>query len=253
LAPRPTLAQRYEGARERGRPLIGGHRGNPAEHPENTLASFRSAIELGVDIIECDVHMSADGELVVIHDHTLERTTDGQGLVRDHSSAELRELDAGSGEPLPFLREVCDLSAEHDMPLAIELKQIPIPYPGIEEKVVQLLRDTNLLDISAVISFQHRSVQVLKQLEPRLQTGLLEGARPIDPVRMMREANADLYAPHYGAMDPELVEEMHRAGKAVGVWTVDDGAGVLWCRICKPDSVFTNRPREIAPLLLSLD
>ena len=83
--------------------------------------------------------------------------------------------------------------------------------------------------------------------------GLLEGARPIDPVRMMREANADLYAPHYGAMDPELVEEMHAAGKAVGVWTVDDAAGVLWCRICKPDSVFTNRPREITPLLLSLD
>ena len=96
-----------------------------------------------------------------------------------------------------------------------------------------------------MISFQHRSVQLLKQLEPRLQTGLLEGARPIDPVRMMREANADLYAPHYGAMDPELVEEMHAAGKAVGVWTVDDAAGVLWCRICKPDSVFTNRPREV--------
>ena len=98
MAPRPTLAQRYEWARERGRPLIGGHRGYPAEHPENTLASFRSAIELGVDIIECDVHLSSDGDLVVIHDHTLERTTDGQGLVRDHTTAELRELDAGGGE-----------------------------------------------------------------------------------------------------------------------------------------------------------
>jgi len=253
LAPRPTLAQRYEGAREAGRPLIGGHRGNPAEHPENTLASFRSAIELGVDIIECDVHLSADGELVVVHDHTLERTTDGHGLVRDHTCAELRELDAGRGERLPLLREVIDLSAEHNVPLAIELKQIPIPYPGIEAKVVDLLRETNTLEIAAVISFQHRSVQRLKQLEPRVQTGILEGARPIDPVRLMREAGADLYAPHYGAMDPELVVEMHAAGKAVGVWTVDDAAGVLWCRICKPDSVFTNRPREIAPLLRSLD
>jgi glycerophosphoryl diester phosphodiesterase len=248
-----SVRQLYEKVRSGGGTLVGGHRGNPAERPENTLASFLSAIELGVDLIECDVHLSSDGELVVIHDHTLERTTDGQGLVRDHSSAELRELDAGGGERLPLLREVCDLSAEHNVPLAIELKQIPVPYRGIEQKVVDLLRETNSVDFSAVISFQHRSVQLLKQLEPRLQAGLLEGARPIDPVRMMREANADLYAPHYGAMDPELVEEMHGAGKAVGVWTVDDAAGVLWCRICKPDSVFTNRPREIAPLLLSLD
>ena len=251
MAPRPTLAQRYEWARERRQPLVGGHRGNPAEHPENTLASFRSAIELGVDMIECDVHMSADGELVVIHDHTLERTTDGTGMVRDHTSAELRRLDAGRGERVPLLREVCDLSAAHNVPLAVELKQIPIPYPGIEEKVVDLLRDTKTLEIAAVISFQHRSVQRLKQLEPRVQAGLLEGARPIDPVGMMREAGADLYAPHYGAMDPELVEELHAAGKAVGVWTVDDTAGVMWCRVCKPDSVFTNRPREIAPLLRS--
>ena len=226
MAPRATLAQRYARAQASRRPLVGGHRGNPAEHPENTLASFRSAIEAGVDIIECDVHMSADGELVVIHDHTLERTTDGTGMVRDLSYAE-----------------------EHDVGLAVELKQIPIPYPGIEEKVIELMTELGALDLCAVISFQHRSVQRLKQLEPRLQVGLLEGARPIDPVRMLTEAGADLYSPHYGAMDPELVEEIHAAGKAVGVWTVDDAAGVMWCRICKPDSVFTNRPREIGPLL----
>ena len=249
MAPRATLAQRYARAQASRRPLVGGHRGNPAEHPENTLASFRSAIEAGVDIIECDVHMSADGELVVIHDHTLERTTDGTGMVRDLSYAELRRLDAGKGEHLPLLREFLALGEEHDVGLAVELKQIPIPYPGIEEKVIELMTELGALDLCAVISFQHRSVQRLKQLEPRLQVGLLEGARPIDPVRMLTEAGADLYSPHYGAMDPELVEEIHAAGKTVGVWTVDDAAGVMWCRICKPDSVFTNRPREIGPLL----
>jgi glycerophosphoryl diester phosphodiesterase len=251
LAPRPTLAQRYEGARESGKPLLGGHRGNPAEHPENTLASFRSAIDIGVDIIECDVHMSSDGELIVIHDHTLDRTTDGTGMVRDHTYAELRKLKAGRGQHLPVLREFLDLGNEWNVGLAIELKQIPVPYPGIEEKVLDLLRETRTLEISALISFQHSSMQRLKRLEPRLQVGLLEGARPIDPVRMMNEAGADLYSPHYGAMDPELVEELHAAGKAVGVWTVDDAAGVMWCRVCKPDSVFTNRPREIGPLLKS--
>jgi glycerophosphoryl diester phosphodiesterase len=249
LAPRPTIAQRYRWAQESGTPLIGGHRGNPAEHPENTLASFRSAIELGVDMIECDVHMSADGEVVVIHDHTLERTTNGTGMVRDHTYDELRRLDAGGGEHVPLLREFLELGNQWNVGLAIELKQIPIPYPGIEAKVVDLVREMKVLDLSAVISFQHRSVQTLKDLEPRLHAGILEGARPISPLRLMEESRADLYAPHYGAMDPELVAEMHAAGKAVGVWTVDDAAGVMWCRICKPDSVFTNRPREIGPLL----
>ena len=93
--------------------LLGGHRGNPDEYPENTLASFRSAIELGVDVIECDVHRSEDGGLPVIHDHMLDRTTDGSGLVRDCTMAELKRFDAGSwkdpsfkGERIPSLDEV---------------------------------------------------------------------------------------------------------------------------------------------------
>ena len=105
-----SVSALYRRAREAGAPLVGGHRGNPAEHPENTLASFRSAIELGVDMIECDVHMSADRELVVIHDHSVDRTTDGVGLVRDLEWAELARLDAGRGERLPRLAEVISLA-----------------------------------------------------------------------------------------------------------------------------------------------
>jgi glycerophosphoryl diester phosphodiesterase len=242
-----SVSQLYERARLGGATLVGGHRGNPAEHPENTLASFQSAIDLGVDLIECDVHLSSDGELVVIHDHTLERTTDGAGLVRQHTLAELRELDAGRGERLPVLAEVCELAREGAVGLCIETKQIPIPYPGLEEKLAAELREMDMLDQTAVISFHHGSVRRLKELEPRLSTGVLEGARPLDPVGLMRIARADLYAPHYGAMDAELVEEVHQAGGAVGVWTVDDAAGIAWCKVCRPDSVFTNRPREVLP------
>src|SRR5262252_5883544 len=134
----PSVSDLYRGAREAGVPLVGGHRGNPAEHPENTLASFRSAIELGVDLIECDVHLSADGELIVIHDHTLDRTTNGTGLVVQRSLADLRRLDAGGGERIPVLAEVCELARDR-VGLAVELKQIPIPYPGLEEKLVACL------------------------------------------------------------------------------------------------------------------
>jgi glycerophosphoryl diester phosphodiesterase len=246
-----SVHQLYESARAAGAPLLGGHRGNPAEHPENTLPSFRSAIELGVDLIECDVHMSSDGELVVIHDHTLERTTDGTGLVAQHSLTQLRELDAGAGERLPVLDEVCEVAREGGVGLCIEVKQIPIPYPGLEERLVDRLRQLEMLEQSAVISFLHASVRRVKELEPRLTTGVLEAARPIDPVGLMRGALADLYAPHYGAMDAQLVQEVQSAGGRVGVWTVDDAAAVAWCRVCRPDSVFTNRPREIGPALRS--
>ena len=76
---------------------------------------------------------------------------------------------------------------------------------------------------------------------------LKEGARPIDPARMLKEAGADVFSPHWGAMDPQLVKDVHAAGGAVGVWPVDDDQAVAWCKYCKPDSVFTNRPREIGP------
>src|SRR5438128_5267226 len=134
-----------------GRILLGGHRGNADEFPENTLASFRSAIELGVDVIECDVHRSEDGGLPVIHDHLLDRTTDGSGLVRDYTMAELKRFDAGSwkdprfkGERIPSLDEVLAV-ARGQVGVAIEIKNLPLPYPGIEELVVEAVRRAEMM------------------------------------------------------------------------------------------------------------
>jgi glycerophosphoryl diester phosphodiesterase len=249
VTPPLPLAHLYEVARRTGEPLVGGHRGNPAEHPENTLASFRSAVELGVDIIECDVHLSADGHMVVIHDHTVDRTTDGAGMVRELTWDELQRLDAGKGERIPSLEAVIDVARGAGVGLAIEIKQIPIPYPRMEELVVTALREAGMVERACVISFYHPSCKLAKEIEPALVVGLLEGARPIDPVRLMLEADSDVYCPHYGAMDPALVQELHAADKGVGVWTVDDAAAIAWCQFCKPDSIFTNRPREILPQL----
>jgi glycerophosphoryl diester phosphodiesterase len=243
-----SIRDRYEDAHDEGRPLLGGHRGNPAEHPENTIRSFRSAIAAGCDLIECDVHLSSDGRLVVIHDHTLDRTTNGKGLVHDHTAAELRRLDAGRGEHVPLLQEVVEL-ALGKVGLVIEIKQVPIPYPGLEEKLVAMLRQLGAVQECAVVSFYHRSIRQLREMEPKLQLGILEGARPLDPARMLRESGADVYSPHWGAMDTQLVKEIHNAGGAVGVWPVDDEMAVAWCKLCRPDSIFTNRPLEIGAAL----
>jgi glycerophosphoryl diester phosphodiesterase len=230
--------------------LLGGHRGNPAEHPENTMRSFRSAIAIGCDMIECDVHLSSDGRLVVIHDHTLERTTNGSGLVRDHTAAELRKLDAGEGEKIPLLQEVIEL-ALGKVGLVIEIKQVPPLYPGLEEKLVNMLRQLGAVQECAAISFNHPVIHELRNMEPSLQLGVLEGARPMHPAHILRDAGADVYAPHWGAADPQVVKEVHAAGGAVAVWPVDDEAALAWCRYSRPDAIFSNRPREIGQALRS--
>jgi glycerophosphoryl diester phosphodiesterase len=243
-----SIRARYEAAHDDGRPLLGGHRGNPAEHPENTMRSFRSAIAAGCDLIECDVHLSSDGRLVVIHDHTLERTTNGTGLVRDHTASELRKLDAGDGDKIPLLQEVVEL-ALGKVGLVIEIKQVPPMYPGLEEKLVNMLRQLGAVQECAVVSFNHPAIQELRKMEPGLQLGVLEGARPIHPARILRDSGADVYSPHWGAVDPQVVHEVHAAGGAVAVWPVDDEVAVAWCRYSRPDSIFTNRPKEILAAL----
>jgi glycerophosphoryl diester phosphodiesterase len=236
------LADRYRQAREGGAPLAGGHRGNPAETPENTLASFKSAIELGVDLIECDVQLSADGQLVVIHDPLLDRTTSGSGLVIEHDLAQLKQLDAGGGERLPLLAEVCEL-ARGRAGLCVETKQLPIPTPGVEDKLIDLLREMDMVGEACVVSFHHPSLLRIKEREPSLLTGVMLAELPVDPVGLIQDAQADIYAPHWSSINPQLVDELHSAGAAVGVWPVDDATAVKWCRRCRPDAIFTNRPR----------
>lgn len=207
------------------------------------MRSFRSAIAAGCDLIECDVHLSSDGRLVVIHDHTLDRTTNGTGLVREHTAAELRKLDAGDGEKIPLLQEVVEL-AIGKVGLVIETKQVPPLYPGLEDKLLNMLRQLGAVDECAVISFNHTSIHELHKQEPGLQLGILVVSRHLHPARLLRDSGADVYSPHWGASDPQLVKEVHAAGGAVAVWPVDDEAANAWCKHTKPDAIFSNCPKE---------
>lgn len=240
--------ERLEQGRAQGRILLGGHRGNPHDFPENTLPSFNSAIELGCDMVECDVHLTVDGRLAVIHDHTLERTTDGKGMVAAHSMAELKEFDAGRGERIPELSEVLEL-VRGRAGLVIETKQNPIPYEGLEAALVAELARFGMFAEVSVISFHHGRIKHLAELAPELDCGIIDAARPIDPVAMLRASGARLFSSYYGTLDPEMVGEIHAAGASVGVWTVDDELGAAWMRVCRPDSVFSNHPALIKPLL----
>src|SRR6266545_1980127 len=138
-APTERLSLRRRLELERGRLWVVGHRGAMGYCPENTLASFERGLELGADWIEMDVHLSKDGELVVIHDETLDRTTNGHGYVHDHTLRDLQSLDAGKGEHIPSLDEVLEWAQSKPAILDIEIKNAPLYYDGIERKVVDAL------------------------------------------------------------------------------------------------------------------
>ena len=238
---RLSLARRMQ--RERGRVWVVGHRGAMGHCPENTLASFERALELGADWIELDVHLSQDGELIVIHDETLDRTTNGHGLVRDHTLSELRTLDAGQGQPVPTLPEVLDFARDRGTVVDIEIKNAPVFYDGIEAAVVQAVRAAKMEDNVIVISFDHAAVKRVKELEPGLATGVLYACRPTDAgIGLARAAGADAVLPHWAYISPEDVSVAHTAGLSVAPWASSDPVVLRHLVDCGVDAIGTNHP-----------
>jgi glycerophosphoryl diester phosphodiesterase len=216
--------------------------------PENTFASFERAIELGVDAIELDVHLSVDGEVVVIHDAELGGTTNGEGLVGQKTLAELKALDAGArfgpelaGQRIPTLDEVLAW-ARGRCALDVEIKGGPWPYPGIEAKVVDLIRRYEMVDQTIVISFDHPTVARVKALAPEIAAGTLWSCRPIDPVAVAQAAGADAIMPQWAYCDAETVERAHAAGLSVNPWTVNEPAVVDHLIELGVDSICSNYP-----------
>jgi glycerophosphoryl diester phosphodiesterase len=195
-------------------------------------------------VIECDVHLTSDRELAVIHDHTLERTTNGQGPVGTHTMAELKELDAGDGERIPRVEEVLEL-ARGKVGVAIEVKSLPVKYKGIEQRLVDKLREAAMIDDTAVISFDHRVVRETLELEPNLVGGVLVAGRPLLLPELLDYSHATVYSPHWSFVDHETVVEVHGAGAVIGVWTVDDGETLDQCLTLKVDAIYTNKPRQM--------
>ncbi len=248
-APTERLSLRRRLERERGRVWVVGHRGAMGYCPENTLASFERGLELGSDWIELDVHLSRDGEVVVIHDETLDRTTNGHGYIKDHTLAELRTLDAGDGQQIPTLNEVLAWASARNVTLDIEIKNAPLYYDGIEASVVQLLAAHNMTDQVVVISFDHPAVARVKALEPDIMTGVLYAARPVDCVGLARQAQADAVLPQLTFVTRQDVERVHNAGLYVAPWVANE-PGAIEDAIAKGvDALATNYPDRVARLV----
>ena len=196
------------------RPLIMGHRGCGGEEPENTLRGIRSAIEKGVDAVEMDVRLTADGKPAVIHDSSVDRTTNGTGLVSDLRYDEILKLDAGKGEKVPLLDEVLEIT--RPVELFVEIKR-----PGAEETAVAAINDSGRTESVIVKSFNHRVLRKVGQLAPSLRTACLIEGLPINAADMVRAAGAETLSLGMSFIDRQLVEECQAAGQQVAVWTVN--------------------------------
>lgn len=216
-------------------PLNFSHRGGRHWAPENTLVAFKMSIDIDVDGLELDVQRCASGELVVIHDELVNRTTNGVGLVETITYDELKRLDAGSfwheeyedvgrknykGEKIPLLKDVLDLVDGRAI-VNIELKNTPIEYPGIEEDLIELLSDYPHKDKIIVSSFDHRLMFSLKEKNSGLSIALLADALFVNAIDLAKQIGADYFHPCFGSLRQEIVDEMHDAGIKVNSWTIN--------------------------------
>jgi glycerophosphoryl diester phosphodiesterase len=237
---------------------VAAHRGGAALWAENSVHAFRNAIALGVDALEFDLHMTADGEIVVLHDPTLERTTTGRGAVRDLKWADLaavklRGSDGTVGEErIAAFAAVLDLAA----PTAVELMpEIKVDanrhrYDGIEERVLALLRSRGLLERATVQAFQPETIRRLRQLEPRARTMFLMArgdvermrARPGEAVRRARELGATDLGMNHRLIDADVVSAARDAGIRLSAWTVNEEADIHRMLALGVGMIMSDRP-----------
>lgn len=218
------------------RPLVIAHRGHSIAVPENTLDAYRRAIELGTGMIECDVNRTRDDELVMIHDWTLDRTTNGSGPVRGLTLAEVRELDAGSwfgrefaGLRVPTTVEAIELGREAGITMCFEVKGgTPEDYAGTAVRLAELLRDRDALEWAFMASYDHAAMALAKEQVPEVMFApeRLPDDVPADPAEAIRQAQAlgaEVIQNHWRFLTGELVRALHDAGVAIWVWpTTED-------------------------------
>ncbi|MFY0743994.1 glycerophosphodiester phosphodiesterase family protein [Solibacillus silvestris] len=251
FAEQPTVGERKQVSNV-------AHRGATAYSPENTIAAFDLAVDMKADYIEIDVQRSKDGELVLIHDTTVDRTTDGTGKVGDLTLEQLRSLDAGSwkgeqfaGEPIPTFEEILD-HYHGKIGILIELKA-PELYPGIEEQVAAALIERNLHkpqnEKIIIQSFNFESIKKMDQLLPKVPIGVLTSNRADTTLEALQEFStyADWFNPSYGNVTEELVNQVHSLGMQIGSWTVRSQEAADFLFEMGVDAIISDYPDYVDP------
>ena len=240
------------------RTLVAAHRGGAALWPENSLLAFHNALALGVDALEFDLHLTRDGEVVIIHDPTLDRTTTASGPVRDRTLAEIRSARITSRdgtiteERVPTFAELLDLARSSSVELIPEIKvgADGTPYPDIEEKVLGLLRARGMLGRATIQAFQSATIRRLHALQPGVRTMFLVSRRrldgkrasPSDAVRWARDLGASDLGMEFRVIDAAVVTAVRAAGIRLSAWTVNDEPDIRRMIELRVDVIMSDRP-----------
>jgi glycerophosphoryl diester phosphodiesterase len=206
-----------------------GHRGAAGTYPENTMVSFIACEKLGADGIELDVQLTKDGEIVVIHDETINRTTNGKGFVKDYTLAELKRFDASykfKGQfddcTIPTLKEVFNWAKGNQFTINVELKNDKFEYHGLEERVINLIRSYEFEKRIVLSSFNHKSMLKFHLMAPDIETAVLYNKRNKEPWKIAEEYNAKAVHPNYRIITDELIEKTLDHKIAVRPYTIND-------------------------------
>lgn len=194
-----------------------GHRGARDRAPENTLRSFKALLESKVSVVEFDIHESADGAWVVHHDDTLDRTTDSTGELAKKTWAELSLVRTKEGDLLPKLSDVLLLFKDTEFELQIEIKSF-----GDFKKLGLKIQENIFCEKVTVISFNHNWLLEFKKLNPQIKTACLLFALPVNPVEIVKAANADRISLSVNWIDLDLVNKCHQAGIKVTAWNANN-------------------------------
>ena len=217
-----------------------GHRGSRDEYPENTILGIKKAIENKVDGVEIDIHLTKDNQLAVIHDDSVDRTTNGNGKIEDLTLEQIKKLDAGNGEKVPTLQEVIDVIKQSNVELFIEIK-----CQDAEEKVANAIEKNQIFELVIVKSFDHRVIKKVKAINSKIKTACLIVGLPIHAYKILEDADADALSINLNTVDKELIEECHKHNKKVFIWNIDDKEELKKYLDMKPDYIGTNLPSKI--------
>jgi len=229
------------------------HRGASGQTPENTMAAFRRAVELGVGFIETDLHLTRDGHFVAVHDSTLDRTTNGRGPVKNFTLAQLRELDAGSwfspefaGERIPTLDEILAFVRETDAVFYLELKADAAL--GAEHALGYVLRNTGEGKSTVVLSFEPAVLSSVRRIDATLLTGLLLDTPCDDAVERAVRVGARQLLPRGDLVTAELIAQVHGEGLPVVAWTINEPAEMRALIEAGVDGIMSDFPGRLRDL-----